>query len=525
MKKPTINFSWPVVLSDFTQDNENEKFSRGKLNVFYKGLTADNRRFSDEFAEKVVASLPYTPVVSYYDEETEDFIGHASEQNVYGLVDPCVKPEFKELEDGKTWCVCDVVLYTERPDKTGEIASKIIGQPHSLELDPKTVEYVINYDEKKHFKDIEFTAGQFVGVSVLGKKQKPAFTGSGFFGCDENFEAKMQTLREYCENTNKENVKENGGDIMDLNEFMTLSWGEISSKVDTAIAKEYEHDAYTYVVDMYADYAIARFWYYVEGCSKLMKINYTCDAEGTVTLGNIVEVHVVYEEIKPATTTTDAEINMKQIEETSIDAVDSTEDLSISNPENAATDDVEDDKDDKDDKDDVEDKDDDNKDNKDDEEDKITDHVENPTVTDCTTEDTVVTTSEEPAQVLNVEITPTQMEASVEDEQTTNEETNSSSTSFTESEREEFETLKREKKVNLLNSYKESLTEDEYNHFLTAIDSFTDASLELELLKAYKRAQEENNTSEKTIRAFAFAPVKNAVNEDPLDAFVNKYRK
>ena len=43
-----------------------------KLKVFYKGETADHRYFSDEFADQLIRSLPYTPVVSRYDDESED---------------------------------------------------------------------------------------------------------------------------------------------------------------------------------------------------------------------------------------------------------------------------------------------------------------------------------------------------------------------------------------------------------------------------------------------------------------------
>lgn len=413
-----------------------------------------------------------------------------------------------------------MVLYTERPDTTGKLASKIIGQPHSLELNPKTVKYHINYDEKKHFKNIEFTAGDFIGVSVLGKKQKPAFTGSAFFNCDERFEAKMNILREYCENA-MANEEKNGGEKMNLQEFMTLSWGEVSSKVESAICKEYQNDAYTYVVDMYPEYAIARFYYYVESNSKLMKIHYTCDDNGNVILGDIKEVHVVYEEVEEQVA---LDPNMKQIDEISIDAVSLAEDQNISKTnENVETTTVEDNTNN-----------DNNEVNANYSDEPVQDDVNGGgiVVEDSdvvTTTDEVVVMETEPAQVLDVTVTP-QTEASVEDEQNTNtntnnQETTSSSTSLTESERQEFEALKRERKVNLLNSYQDSLTDEEYNNFLQSIDSFSDESLELELLKAYKRNQQTNINSETTIRAFAFAPINNANNESPLDAFVSKYKK
>lgn len=219
MKRQTINFSWPATLSFSAENgNENERFTRGKLEVFYKGETADHRYFSDEFAEELIKSLPYTPIVSCYDEEKDDFVGHATEQAIYGIVDPKGEITFKE-DNGQTWCVCDTIMYTERPDKVGEIAKKIEGHSQSLELDPSTVKYTINYDEKRHFKNIEFTAGHFIGVSVLGKDQKPAFTGSAFFSTD-TFAEKMEILKNYCEQKDDQTF---GGNEMNLQEFMKLS--------------------------------------------------------------------------------------------------------------------------------------------------------------------------------------------------------------------------------------------------------------------------------------------------------------
>ena len=504
MKNKAINYSWPAVMTSFSQDTANENFSRGKLKVFFKGETEDHRYFSDDFAEKIIKTLPYTPVVSNYDEELDDFVGHASEQQIFGIVDPCVEPVFQECEDGKVWCITDVVLYTERPDKVGKFAQKIIGQPHSLELDPHSVEYVINYDDKKHFKNIEFTAGQFVGVSVLGKNQKPAFTGSAFFSCDEKFESKMKILKDYCEH-GADDQSQNGGEKMNLKEFMELSWGDISTKVEAAIRTEYEKDAYCYLVDMYDDCAIMRFYYYMEEGSKLMRVKYTVDENGVVSLGDVNEVVVQYVDI---TSTPSVEINMQQVEE----VVDETneETFEINTVEEESTEVVEET---------VE---------------EFTDVVEGPDVVEETIEEAPVSaecevvaesdSGDAATQVNNVEFTPTTMEESVKDEQnSTNEETNSSSTSFTESEREEFETLKREKKIGLVNSYKDTLTDEDYADFMSKIDSFDIKDLELELLKAYKTTKQE----QKPIRAFAFAPINanNNNNESTLDSFVRKNRR
>ena len=513
MKKQVINFSWPAQLSDFAKDTVQENFSRGKLKVFYKGETADHRFFSDSFSEELIKSLPYTPVVSYYDEEKEDFVGHATEQQVLGIVDPCKEPSFEEDEEGKVWCICDVVLYTERPDKVGDLAKKIVGHKQSLELDPSSVQYKINYDEKKHFKNIEFTAGKFVGVSVLGNDQKPAFTGSAFFTCDENFENKMKLLREYCEKQN--DPQEEGGNEVNLQEFMKLSWGEVSTKVEQAVAKEYENDAYCYIVDMFEDAAIVRFYYYMENGSKLMKIKYSCDESGNVNLGDIVEVRVTYEEVVGVSNTA------TEVEEVGVENATETieENAEEQESELAKKDDEEekgrcvesDDEDDKDEEDSTDDPDDpeDKDDDKDD--DKVVcaacgDVEEQPTA--------------DAADVSNAEVTETERVVSDGNEQVA-EETNTSSASFTDSERAEFETLKREKKINILNSYKEILSEEEFNNFLGSIDSFEENDLELELLKAYKASKDKEP---KIQRAFAFAPILEKKNADKnsLDDFIRK---
>ena len=116
---------------------------------------------------------------------------------------------------------------------------------------------------------------------------------------------------------------------------------------------------------------------------------------------------------------------------------------------------------------------------------------------------------------------------SVDDEQnSTNQEIFSSSTSFTESERAEFEALKRKEKVDLIDSYKESLTDEQYADFIEKVDSFTKDALELELLRAYKKKAVEDEDTSTTMRAFAFSPINNANNnESTLDAFVRKHRR
>lgn len=542
MRKPTINYGWPVKFTNFSEeDNKLEKFSRGKLEVFYKGETEDHRFFSDAFSKNLVQTLPYTPIVSYYDEEKDDFVGHATEQQILGIVDPCREISFKVDEDGREWCVCDVVLYTERPDKVGSIAKKIIGHKQSLELDPKTTEYVINYDEKKHFKNIEFTAGSFVGVSVLGNDQRPAFTGSHFFTCDEQFESKMKLLRDFCERE-KDQETHIGGKQMNLQEFMKLSWGDISLKVEEEICREYAEDAFVSVIDMFEDSAIVRFFYFVEGTNKLMRIHYSLSPENKVILGKINEVHITYEDIEELPKE-EKEIDMTQATEKVTDAGEvkgeedtpefssdkddskeepkKEEDKTDSQPEGSEND-VEEKKEKEEDLSSKKDQDDENADDEDNEEDEDKDsskYSSNNSENSDFSEET-------PAHVDNVKITTedsTDTKVSVDNETKSLEEENASSTSFTNSERAELEALKREKKIALVDSYKDQISEEDFTSFSSKVDEFEIQDLELALLKAYKRNQEENAANQKPMRAFTLAQTKNVNSENnSLDSFVRK---
>lgn len=464
-KKPLINFSCPAKLSDFKKDNDTGTFSRAKLNVFYQGLTADNRLFSSDFSEKMLPKLKYTPVVGYFSEEDDDFIGHATEQQIFGMVDPCVEPVFETDENDKTWAVVDVVLYTERPDKVGEIAQKIVGHEQSLELNPKTVKYRINYDAKGHFENIEFTDGDFVGLSVLGKNQKPAFTGSSFFTYSPSFEEKMNQIREYCES--KQN-NTNGAEKMNLNEFIKLSWGEKAVKLEESVYAEYGAEAYTYIVDFYDDAIIVKFYYYATGDSKLFSIKYTANENGEFTLGDVVEVHATYE---PVQTPADENIIMSQTEDNHniVENQNDTISTDMSNNDNMEEEKSPETTEDS---------------------DSASEHIDSNDVSAAETDKV------ESFENIATPLENSQLEASNKNDNNNNqqqtEEQSSSATTFINSEDEELKKAEREEKLSLLNKYKDFLNQDELISFSSSLENFTAEKLELELLKIYKREKDES---------------------------------
>ena len=158
------------------------EISKTRLSIFYKGFNRNQGYITDEFAKKLLSSLPYTPVVGIFNDLVKDFGGHDQDRNVakiYGIVpqEPNVAWEERFDPDGvtRTYACTDVYLYTGRYD-----AAKLIpGKQQSMELDVDTIRgdwQTINGQEAYVYTD-----ARFIGLSVLGNDKTPCFEGSAFF--------------------------------------------------------------------------------------------------------------------------------------------------------------------------------------------------------------------------------------------------------------------------------------------------------------------------------------------------------
>ena len=163
-----------------------EKFSdtisRGRCRVFYKGRNRNGTYITDEFAEKLIASAPYTPVKGIYDGDNEDYTDHGakrSEGRIYGIVpaDPHFAWEKYTDETGVThdYACFDVLYYTALYKEAGEID----GKSESMELYRDTLKGDWKIIEGK--KTYVFTDGCFLGLQALGDDVEPCFEGASFY--------------------------------------------------------------------------------------------------------------------------------------------------------------------------------------------------------------------------------------------------------------------------------------------------------------------------------------------------------
>ena len=502
-----MKFSIPTYLSDFSAQEDGRTIAR--LKVLYIGETADGRIFDEDFSKEIAASLPDCPVVAFYSDIKKDFLCHNSTQYAFGHVPSNAECTFdKDEEDGNIWLNTQVILYTDRTDNIGTIANKIIGHPHSLELDPKTVSYeFIKVDGKTK---IHFSKGRVFGLSVLGTEEKPAFTGSAFLNCSV---ADLEGMKEKFENFFQHLEEESRGGQMDekISKFESLmnaaelSYSEQMRLVAEKLRAELGDDTICYIEQMYGSFLIANTYCFSNGEEKFLRVNYSIGEDGLVTLSEAVEVFLVFitQEEKDL-------LNEKQQQ-------------------------FKDEKDDEDDKEEVNDVDDpeDKKDDKDDDKDEddfvetvveegTTDAQEHTDIADNQTDTAALYQSAlselEALKVKNSEFETQQAALEIE---------LSNTKAQLDAANVELNAFKLRQKQDLIDSYIEDLSEEEIAEFNAKINEFEYSELESKLALSFTKAKKNNKTNN-NVSPFDFNHIsekKVEVNKTPsYEELVNKYK-
>lgn len=194
-----INTFEVSIYGNLTPFDKNPLLSLARVRIFYKGLNRNRTFITDEFAEKLISSLPYTPVSGIWDED--DFTDHGDsreEGRIYGLVpeDPNGAWEKHLDKDGieREYYCCDVVLFTARYAD----AAKIIDKPQSMELYRKSIkgEWMI----MDGIKCYRYSDGCFIGLQVLGDDVEPCFEGAAFYTYANSLKEMIDILKNYSLN-------------------------------------------------------------------------------------------------------------------------------------------------------------------------------------------------------------------------------------------------------------------------------------------------------------------------------------
>lgn len=185
-KKIPIYFD-SVIIASPTQPISSSKPELGRLDVgvFTKYGNRNGSYITDEIAESLIASATSgnTPVVGFFDPETESWAGHTGPTlaSAYGYVE-----EFKGWQpftdtDGITrdYAVFSVVLF----NKYYQEANLVVGQHQSMELDRESIDG--DWAEIEGAEYFVYTKAAIMGLCIIGEHE-PCFSVSTFFEREDN---------------------------------------------------------------------------------------------------------------------------------------------------------------------------------------------------------------------------------------------------------------------------------------------------------------------------------------------------
>ena len=253
MKEKFSNFS-ATIYGDLKPYNE--VLSLARCRIFYKGANRNGTYITDEFAEKLLSSIPYVPVKGIYDFVDGDYEDHGKnryEGRIYGIVpeNPNFQWEIHEDADGinRTYACVDVLLFTGIYKE----AKEIIGKSQSMELYVDSIEGDFQFINGKRF--FVYTEGCFLGLQTLGEDVEPCFEGAAFYNLQKSFEEFFKQVEEY----NLKSQEENGGEKMPIVKFK-LSDSQKYEMLWNLLNPDFENTyEINYVIcDVYDEYAIAR---------------------------------------------------------------------------------------------------------------------------------------------------------------------------------------------------------------------------------------------------------------------------
>lgn len=255
-----VPLSFNVTLYGTLEPFDDSK-SKCRVRIFYKGMNRNRTYITEDFANQLIASLPYAPVKGIFNVDDVDFEGHGeknSEGRIYGLI--MAEPNFAWEDhmdvDGvvRTYACADVLLYTSLYNE----AKLIPGSSQSMEINPYTYsgEWKIWPDDGQPY--YHFNSGSLFGLQALGTNVEPCFEGAAFYNLVfEKLKSDFQPIIDYM-NTIK---KKEEGKGMELDKILfRLSDNEKAKLIWSAINPNFTDEGKWkidyWIVDVYDDYAL-----------------------------------------------------------------------------------------------------------------------------------------------------------------------------------------------------------------------------------------------------------------------------
>lgn len=285
MNKEKKHYEFSVqIYGDITPFNR--VASKARVRIFYRGKNRNGTFITDQFAEKLISTLPYVPVKGIYSENSEDYADHGTSNDqgrIYGIVPE--NPNFaweKHLDvDGieREYACADVILFTSIYKEANEIA----GKAQSMELYADSIQgswQII--DGQKYYV---FTDACFLGLQVLGEDVEPCFEGAAFYQLINSFSKLINDIDELTQPVGGKQEMEKLNFKLSDNEKFELLFMAMNPNCDA----EHDFEVSNMIGEVYDDYFIS----YELETGKIFKVFYTKN-ENSVEIGESEEVFVEY---------------------------------------------------------------------------------------------------------------------------------------------------------------------------------------------------------------------------------------
>lgn len=232
----------------------NPLISKCQIKVCYVGEQPNRNKsiITKETARQLANSLPGSPIVGYYDQETQDFDEHSRELVIkdgkltfkditqpYGFVDLNAKVWFQKfLDDGineREYLVTEGYLWTGQYPEAQRIIDK--GNNQSMELDKKiNAHWTKDNNGKPQF----FIINEAIisKLCILGEAKEPCFEGSNItapqiqFSFEESFKEQLFSMMEQMkEILNEGGAKMDKVDVIEVVETPEVEAEEVAEVV------------------------------------------------------------------------------------------------------------------------------------------------------------------------------------------------------------------------------------------------------------------------------------------------------
>ncbi len=266
----------------------NDVLSKARCRIFYKYGNRNGTYITDQFAERLLQTVPYTPVKGIY--EGDDYTDHGTERTegrIYGIVpeNPNLSWETNLDEDGveREYACVDVLIFTGLYEE----AKEIIGKSQSMELYPPSIKYHQAIVRGQQY--VVFDEGSFFGLQVLGDKVEPCFEGAAFYSLEEAEEL-QQAIQSTLEKLQKYSANHGGTKMLKFK----LSDDEKFNALWTLLNPDYNEEggwvvSYS-ITKVYDDYALA----YNYETGNYERVHYVkSDENDSVELGEREVVYIV----------------------------------------------------------------------------------------------------------------------------------------------------------------------------------------------------------------------------------------